>query len=273
MHGLRRSVLPYRLPAGEHHPDWNDLVFRDRWREAWPGCTPRTIFRSSPAASARPPARPPARSRSGRATRSRSSSSRTRSSTAPCTRASCPGRPRARRVAASPWSGSGPRLCPPTEVAGQHRLVVACAVELVEVAVDHARALAALVDRPDDQRLAAAGVAGGEHARRPTSRTSPRLDVAARVACRRRAARATPRARGAGSPSPAGRGRPAARLGALDGRRTAARRSASASDRARRARLVPEARRRRSAKSCSPPRPLLHRVGAAQLHAASAATA
>ena len=33
-----------------------------------------------------------------------------------------------------------------------------------EVAVDHARALAALVDRPHDQRLAAARVAGGEHA-------------------------------------------------------------------------------------------------------------
>ena len=33
-----------------------------------------------------------------------------------------------------------------------------------EVAVDHARALAALVDRPHDQRLAAAGVTRGEHA-------------------------------------------------------------------------------------------------------------
>ena len=41
-----------------------------------------------------------------------------------------------------------------------------------EPPVDGARALAALVDRPDDQRLAAARVAGGEDAVRPTSRSA-----------------------------------------------------------------------------------------------------
>ena len=39
-----------------------------------------------------------------------------------------------------------------------------CAAPRGQVAVDHARALATLVDRPHDQRLAAARVAGGEHA-------------------------------------------------------------------------------------------------------------
>src|SRR2546422_5353149 len=50
-----------------------------------------------------------------------------------------------------------------------------------EVAVDHARALATLVDRPHDQRLAAAGVTGREyplHGARVGARV---LDVAARV--------------------------------------------------------------------------------------------
>src|SRR5688572_33014094 len=37
-------------------------------------------------------------------------------------------------------------------------------LERAEVALDHARALPALVDRPHDERLAAARVAGGEHA-------------------------------------------------------------------------------------------------------------
>ena len=60
-------------------------------------------------------------------------------------------------------------------VAGQRVVVghAGCrrAVEAPQVAVDHPRALAALVDRPDDQRLAAARVAGGEHARRRRSRS------------------------------------------------------------------------------------------------------
>jgi glutamate synthase (NADPH/NADH) small chain len=41
-------------------PDWNDLVYRGRWKEASASCTPPTTSRSSPAASARRPARPPA---------------------------------------------------------------------------------------------------------------------------------------------------------------------------------------------------------------------
>ena len=50
----------------------------------------------------------------------------------------------------------------------------------LEVAVDHPRALAALVDRPDDQRLPAARVAGGEHAG-DARLVRRRLDVAALV--------------------------------------------------------------------------------------------
>ena len=34
MHGVRRAVLPHGCPLGNLIPDWNDLVYRDRWREA-----------------------------------------------------------------------------------------------------------------------------------------------------------------------------------------------------------------------------------------------
>ena len=52
--------------------------------------------------------------------------------------------------------------------------------QLVQVAVDDAGALAAFVDRPHDQRLAAAGVAGGEHAL-GRGRVRARLGVAALI--------------------------------------------------------------------------------------------
>ena len=53
--------------------------------------------------------------------------------------------------------------------------------ELAEVAVDHAGALAALVDRPHDERLAAARVAGGEDALDRGRVRLDRLRVAALV--------------------------------------------------------------------------------------------
>jgi len=34
LHGLRHPLLPQGLPAREHHPDWNDLVYRNRWKDA-----------------------------------------------------------------------------------------------------------------------------------------------------------------------------------------------------------------------------------------------
>ncbi len=34
LHGMRRALLPQRLPLGNLIPDWNDLVYRDRWQEA-----------------------------------------------------------------------------------------------------------------------------------------------------------------------------------------------------------------------------------------------
>ena len=33
LHGLRHPVLPPGLPARQPDPDWNDLVYRDRWRD------------------------------------------------------------------------------------------------------------------------------------------------------------------------------------------------------------------------------------------------
>src|SRR5438128_6918195 len=50
-----------------------------------------------------------------------------------------------------------------------------------EIAIDHARALATLVDRPHDQRLAAAGIAGREHPLHGARVGARVLDVAARV--------------------------------------------------------------------------------------------
>ena len=34
LHGLRHSVLPQGCPLGNLIPDWNDLVYRDRWQAA-----------------------------------------------------------------------------------------------------------------------------------------------------------------------------------------------------------------------------------------------
>ena len=34
LHGLRHSVLPPKVPRQQHHPGWNDLVYRDKWRPA-----------------------------------------------------------------------------------------------------------------------------------------------------------------------------------------------------------------------------------------------
>jgi glutamate synthase (NADPH/NADH) small chain len=34
VHGLRHPVLPPGLPLGNLIPDWNDLVYRDRWQPA-----------------------------------------------------------------------------------------------------------------------------------------------------------------------------------------------------------------------------------------------
>ena len=49
-------------PVNNLIPDWNDLVYRDQWRQALDRAALRpTIFRNSPAASARRRARRPAR--------------------------------------------------------------------------------------------------------------------------------------------------------------------------------------------------------------------
>jgi hypothetical protein len=53
-------------------------------------------------------------------------------------------------------------------------------LEGAQVALDHARALAALVDRPDDERLPAARVARGEHPG-DGGLVDARVDVAAPV--------------------------------------------------------------------------------------------
>ena len=74
-------------PLNNIIPDWNDLVYRGRWREAIaPVCTPPTTFPSSPAASAPRPAKPPACSAST-SRRSPSSRSRRPSSIAPSPKA------------------------------------------------------------------------------------------------------------------------------------------------------------------------------------------
>ena len=58
MHGLRRAVLPYRLPGQQHHSrtgtSWST---RTAGKRRYAGCTRPTIFPSSPAASAPRPAR------------------------------------------------------------------------------------------------------------------------------------------------------------------------------------------------------------------------
>ncbi len=35
MHGLRHPVLYVGLPAGQHHPEWNDLVRQGQWEDAY----------------------------------------------------------------------------------------------------------------------------------------------------------------------------------------------------------------------------------------------
>src|SRR6188474_672956 len=44
-------------PLNNIIPDWNDYVYRDRWRSPCASCTRPTIFRSSPAVSAPPRAK------------------------------------------------------------------------------------------------------------------------------------------------------------------------------------------------------------------------
>ena len=85
---------------------------------------------------------------------------------------SSPGAAGRRRAPAS----RSARRCRPTALSRGSR-----SGQLAQVAVDDAGALAALVDRPHDQRLAAAGVAGGEHAL-GRGRVGARLGVAALVA-------------------------------------------------------------------------------------------
>ena len=120
LHGLRRAVLPVATgcPIDNLIPEWNDLVYRGRWREALDRCTRRTTSRSSPAASARRRAKAPA-CWASTSRRSRSRTSRARSSTrasrragsSPSRRTSAPARrwrssarargPRGRRAAQS----------------------------------------------------------------------------------------------------------------------------------------------------------------------------
>ena len=101
-------------PLGNLIPDWNDLVYRDRWPDAIRQLHATNNFPEFTGACARRRARPRACSRSARATRSRSSRSRTRSSTARGTRAgSRPQPPRARPAAASPSSAPARPAWPP----------------------------------------------------------------------------------------------------------------------------------------------------------------
>ena len=97
LHGVRRAVLPPRLPARQPDPGLErPRLPRPVARGDRRSCTARTTSRSSPAGSARRRARRRACSRSARATPSRSSRSSSRSSTAPGTRAgSCRSRRRA----------------------------------------------------------------------------------------------------------------------------------------------------------------------------------
>ncbi len=93
-------------PLGNLIPDWNDLVYRDRFADAirqlhatnnFPEFTGRSVPRAVRGRRAC--------SRSGRATRSRSNRSRTRSSTGPGRRdGSRPSRHGARAGGPSPWS-------------------------------------------------------------------------------------------------------------------------------------------------------------------------
>ncbi len=109
LHGLRRALLPHRLPAHQHHSRLERPgLSRPLERGRAPVCTPPTISRSSPAASAPRPAKPPA-CWASTSRRSPSSRSRRPSSTAPSKRAgSCPSRPPSAPASAWPWSARGP---------------------------------------------------------------------------------------------------------------------------------------------------------------------
>ena len=47
LHGLRRALLPHRMPGQQLIPDWNDLVYRGRWKEAVRQFTPPITFLNS----------------------------------------------------------------------------------------------------------------------------------------------------------------------------------------------------------------------------------
>ena len=87
----------------------------------------------------------------------------------------------ARRAAAALGAFVGVGVTGEALVLGQGAAGRRAVAPLGEVAIDHPRALAALVDRPHDQRLPAAGVAGGEHALHRGRVGLDGLDVAARV--------------------------------------------------------------------------------------------
>ena len=100
-------------PVNNIIPDWNDLVYRGRWQEAIRVCTPPTISRSSPAASAPRRAKRPA-CWASTSRRSPSSRSKRRSSTARSTKAgSCPSRPTRAPASASRWSDRDRPAWPP----------------------------------------------------------------------------------------------------------------------------------------------------------------
>ena len=109
LHGLRRAVLPYRLPGQQHHSGLERFRLSRSLEGRDPrSCTPPTTSRSSPAASARRRARRRACSASmsrrspSRTSRSRSSSTHSRKAgSSPSRRSPAPGK----RVAVI---GSGP---------------------------------------------------------------------------------------------------------------------------------------------------------------------
>ena len=213
LHGLRRAVLPQRLPAGQPDPGLErprlprPLAGRDR-----ASCTRRTTSPSSPAACARRRARPRACSRSARATRSRSSRSRTRSSTAPGRRAgSSPQPPAARdRPLASPSSARARPAWPPRSscAASGHRVVAVRARR----GRRRARALrrAGLQDREAGRRAArrAAGRRGRRAALRRRRRRRRHRRGAARRVRRGRARDRLARAARPAGPGPRARGHP-----------------------------------------------------------------
>ena len=101
-------------PLGNLIPDWNDLVYRDRWHDAIRQLHATNNFPEFTGRLCPAPCEAAACWRSARATRSRSSRSRTRSSTARGRRAgSSPPAARVRPASRSPSSAPGPRAWPP----------------------------------------------------------------------------------------------------------------------------------------------------------------